>query len=79
MRVVIAQMKHETNTFSPVPTAWARFEEWGAHFGEQAMLAYEHVYSGRIGVAAESTFQVKNFLHKAGGTIWQPVSNLRMS
>lgn len=41
MRVVIAQMKHETNTFSPVPTPWARFEEWGAYFGEQAMLAYE--------------------------------------
>ncbi len=41
MRVVIAMMKHETNTFSPVPTPWARFEEWGAHFGEQAMLAYE--------------------------------------
>ena len=25
MKVVIAQMKHETNTFSPVPTPLARF------------------------------------------------------
>src|SRR3972149_7626170 len=25
MRLVIAQMKHETNTFSPVPTPLARF------------------------------------------------------
>ena len=25
MRVVIAMMKHETNTFSPVPTPIARF------------------------------------------------------
>ena len=25
MRIVIAQMKHETNTFSPVPTPIGRF------------------------------------------------------
>jgi len=25
MRLVLAQMKHETNTFSPVPTPLARF------------------------------------------------------
>jgi len=29
MRVVIAQMKHETNTFSPVPTPLARFAQDG--------------------------------------------------
>ena len=33
MKLVIAEMMHETNTFSPVPTDWARFEGWGAHFG----------------------------------------------
>ncbi len=33
MRIVIAMMKHETNTFSPVPTDWRRFEDWGLHRG----------------------------------------------
>ena len=33
MKLVIAEMLHETNTFSPVPTDWARFDGWGAHFG----------------------------------------------
>jgi microcystin degradation protein MlrC len=40
MRLVIAMMKHETNTFSPIVTDWARFEAWGAHFGEAALAAY---------------------------------------
>ncbi len=41
MRVVIAMMKHETNTFSPIPTPWARFQEWGAYFGDDVVTAYE--------------------------------------
>ena len=41
MRILIAMMKHETNTFSPVETGWSRFEEWGAHFGPAALKAYE--------------------------------------
>jgi microcystin degradation protein MlrC len=41
MRFVIAMMKHETNTFSPIATPWARFEEWGAYFGDDAQQAYE--------------------------------------
>src|SRR5919199_1269870 len=40
-RLVIAMMKHETNTFSPVRTDWRRFEDWGVHFGEAARRAYE--------------------------------------
>ena len=28
MRVLIAMMKHETNTFSPVPTDLTRFKNW---------------------------------------------------
>ena len=35
-RLVIAMMKHETNTFSPVRTDWRRFEDWGVYFGEAA-------------------------------------------
>ena len=41
MRVVMAMMKHETNTFSPVPTPWSRFEDWSACFGEDVIRAYE--------------------------------------
>ncbi len=41
MRIVIAMMKHETNTFSPLETDWRRFEQWGAHFGAEALAAYQ--------------------------------------
>ena len=41
MRFVIAMMKHETNTFSPIRTDWRRFQEWGAYFGPAARRAYE--------------------------------------
>ncbi len=41
MRLVVAMMKHETNTFSPVRTDWQRFVEWGAHLGDAARRAYE--------------------------------------
>ncbi len=41
MRVVMAMMKHETNTFSPVPTPWARFEQWGAYRGPEVVEVFE--------------------------------------
>ena len=43
MRVVIAQMKHETNTFSPVPTPLARFGTGGTvpPEGQAAYAAYK--------------------------------------
>ncbi|HKW52818.1 MAG TPA: M81 family metallopeptidase [Stellaceae bacterium] len=41
MRLVIAMMKHETNTFSPVRTDWQRFRDWGAYLGPEARRAYE--------------------------------------
>ncbi|MEH6475263.1 MAG: M81 family metallopeptidase [Sneathiella sp.] len=41
MRILIAMMKHETNTFSPIPADWKRYEDWGVHFGEDARAAYE--------------------------------------
>ncbi|HLJ62679.1 MAG TPA: M81 family metallopeptidase [Stellaceae bacterium] len=40
MRLVIAMMKHETNSFSPVVTDWQRFLDWGAHFGEKVKEAF---------------------------------------
>lgn len=41
MRLVIAMMKHETNTFSPIKTDWQRFLDWGAYLGDAARRAYE--------------------------------------
>ena len=43
MKIVIAQMKHETNTFSPVPTPLARFARGGGVplAGREAYAAFE--------------------------------------
>jgi len=41
MRILVAMMKHETNTFSPIKGDWKRFEDWGVHFGDAARAAYE--------------------------------------
>ena len=41
MRVVIALLKHETNTFSPVPTPLSRFGNGGSAWGEDAFRAYK--------------------------------------
>src|SRR3984893_10523796 len=41
MRLLIAMMKHETNTFSPVPTPLGRFGHGpGPLYGEAAIQAY---------------------------------------
>lgn len=39
MKFVIAQMEHETNTFSPVPTPWESFGPNGAYLGADALRA----------------------------------------
>src|SRR5256886_3016707 len=52
MRLLIAMMKHETNTFSPVPTPLARFgpsysdRRPGPLYGEAAIQAYRGTGSG---------------------------------
>ena len=40
MRFLIAMMKHETNTFSPIPTDLQRFRDWGLYEGEDVVRAY---------------------------------------
>src|SRR6478752_5186016 len=40
MRILIAMMKHETNTFSPVVTDLARFRAWGLYEGPDVVRAY---------------------------------------
>ena len=39
MKFVIAQMQHETNTFSPVPTPWKAFGNGGPSIGRAALEA----------------------------------------
>src|SRR5579863_9734945 len=47
MRLLIAMMKHETNTFSPVPTPLQRFGHGpGPLYGEAAVQAYRGTGSG---------------------------------
>jgi microcystin degradation protein MlrC len=47
MRLLIAMMKHETNTFSPVPTPLQRFGHGpGPLYGEAAVKAYRGTGSG---------------------------------
>ncbi len=47
MRLLIAMMKHETNTFSPVPTPLARFGHGpGPLYGEAAVSAYRGTGTG---------------------------------
>ncbi|MCH1999300.1 M81 family metallopeptidase, partial [Achromobacter xylosoxidans] len=48
MRWLLAMIKHETNTFSPVPTPLARFFRGNPEIlaGDRAIRAYENTDSG---------------------------------
>ena len=41
MKFVIAQMQHETNTFSPIPTPWESFGNGGPSIGRDALEALD--------------------------------------
>lgn len=41
MRFLIAMLKHETNSFSPVVTDLQRFKNWGLHENENVITAYK--------------------------------------
>ena len=49
MKIVIAQMQHETNTFSPVPTPWEAFGNDGPFLGR---AAYDAMKGTRLPMAA---------------------------
>src|SRR3954470_19656518 len=68
MKIVIAQMKHETNTFSPVPTPIARFAVGTPrpHEGEAGVAALRGTGSA-IGAFIE-------LAEKAGAAIDMPVA-----
>jgi microcystin degradation protein MlrC len=40
MRFLLAMLKHETNTFSPVPTPLQRFRDWGLREGADVLRFY---------------------------------------
>ena len=42
MRLLLAMSKHETNTFSPVPTNLARFRDWSLHEGAEVIRVYRN-------------------------------------
>lgn len=61
MKILIAMLKHETNTFSPVPTDLARFADWGLHFGEAAAQAFRGTgmpMAAYLDIAAEAGAEV---------------------
>ncbi|MBL8831753.1 MAG: M81 family metallopeptidase [Rhodospirillales bacterium] len=42
MRLVLAMLKHETNTFSPIVTDLERFGQWGLQYDADVVAAYEN-------------------------------------
>ena len=55
MRFLVAMMKHETNTFSPIPTDLQRFRDWGMHEGDAVSRAYRgtnHPLAAFLDIAA---------------------------
>lgn len=66
MRLVIAAFKHETNTFSPVPTDVARFRTRAWHFGEAVPAAYAGTRTG-VGAFLE-------LAREAGAEVVTPVA-----
>src|SRR5882757_325759 len=66
MRAVIAMMKHETNTFSPVPTPLSRFGRDGAWFGNSAEAAFRGTNTGMAAFL--------DLCHEAGAQVATPVA-----
>jgi microcystin degradation protein MlrC len=57
MRFLVAMMKHETNTFSPIPTDLQRFRDWGLHEGDAVQRAYagtNHPLAAFLDIAREA-------------------------
>lgn len=66
MKFVIAQLQHETNTFSPVPTPWEAFGNNGPFLGR---AAYDAVKGTRLPMAA-----FIDLAEQAGAQIETPVA-----
>ncbi len=60
-RFLLAMMKHETNTFSPIVTDMQRFRDWGLHEGEAVVTAYRgtnHPIAAYIDLADEMEAEI---------------------
>lgn len=66
MKFVIAQMQHETNTFSPVPTPWEAFGNHGPWVGRDAL---EALSGTRLAMAA-----FLDLARKEGAEIVTPIA-----
>ncbi|MDB5415320.1 MAG: family metallopeptidase [Rubritepida sp.] len=51
LRLAVAMFKHETNTFSPMPTRW---EDFTIHYGEEARGFYRHSGYAMAGLLEEA-------------------------
>jgi microcystin degradation protein MlrC len=61
VKFLIAMMKHETNTFSPIPTELQRFRDWGLYEGDDVLRAYKgtnHPTAAFLDLAAEVSAEV---------------------
>ena len=61
MKFLIAMMKHETNTFSPIPTDLQRFRDWGLYEGDDVVRAYKgtnHPTAAYLDLAAQAGAEV---------------------
>lgn len=54
MKIAVGMFKHETNTFSPVPTQWEHFGPGGPIRGEAAYRTYRHSGYALAGLLAEA-------------------------
>ena len=54
MKLVVGMFKHETNTFSPIPTRWEDFGPGGPLAGEAAYKAYRHSGYGLAGLLEQA-------------------------
>jgi microcystin degradation protein MlrC len=61
MRLLLAMLKHETNTFSPIPTGLQRFRDWGLYEDEAVVRAYRgtnHPLAAFIDLAQEAGAEI---------------------
>ena len=54
MKIAVGMFKHETNTFSPVPTRWEHLGPGGPIAGDAAYRLYRHSGYGMSGLLAEA-------------------------
>ncbi len=72
MRVVAAELSHETNTFSRVPTGLTAFERAGIHRGDQILRQLAETatpFAGFIDGSRKHGFELVPILAGLGDTV----------